>query len=82
MCNSSQFTSKKRWQPLLESDALGYISTQEHVVPHIGATARLFGFNSPEDEEEFASRELSKLSYRTRSVYFIVYKKILVYYVV
>lgn len=59
-----QFSRKKRWQPLMESDGLGYISTQEHVVPHIGATARFFGFNSTGDEEAFASRKLSSPEYK------------------
>lgn len=48
----------------MESDGLGYISTQEHVTPHIGITARLFGFDSADDEEAFASRTLDKPSYR------------------
>jgi len=28
------------WQPLLEDDGAGYFSRQEHVVPHIGLTAK------------------------------------------
>lgn len=48
----------------MESDGLGYISPQEHVVPHIGATARFFGFNSTADEEAFASRKVSSPKYK------------------
>lgn len=58
-----QFAKKKRWQPLLETDGLGYISTQEHVTPHVGVTARFFGFNSTADEEAFASREIEDPHY-------------------
>ncbi|CAN0481165.1 unnamed protein product, partial [Scytosiphon promiscuus] len=31
-----QLTNPNRWQPLVESDGLGYLSTQEHVTPHMG----------------------------------------------
>ena len=48
----------------MESNGLGYISVQEHVTPHIGITARFFGFNSKEDEEAFASRKLEGPDYR------------------
>lgn len=54
-----QFPNKTSWQPLMESDELGYIFTQEHVVSHIGATARFYGLNSTVDEKAFASRQLS-----------------------
>lgn len=50
----------------METNGLGYITSQEHVTPHIGLTGRLWGFLTPEDEEDFASRELSKPSYRNR----------------
>lgn len=59
-----QFSHKRRWQPLMESDGLGYISFQEHVTPHIGMTARFFGFNSTEDEEAYASRHLDPPRYK------------------
>eukprot|EP00752_Nemacystus_decipiens_P004023 g3684.t2 len=61
-----ELVEKKKWQPLLESDGLGYISTQEHVTPHIGSTGRYFGFSSKEDEEAFASRKLKKPDYINR----------------
>lgn len=64
--NTNQFSNKKRWQPLLESDGLGYISTQEHVTPHIGMTGRFFGFKTADEEASFASRKLDKPSYRNR----------------
>ena len=50
----------------MESDGLGYITTQEHVTPHIGMTARLFGFDSIRDEEAFASRKLDPPDYRNQ----------------
>ncbi|CAM9971686.1 unnamed protein product [Ascophyllum nodosum] len=62
-----EFKKKKRWQPLTESDGLGYISSQEHVVPFIGATARYFGFESYKDEEAFANRELDDPDYQYTS---------------
>lgn len=62
--SKSQFKWNKRWQPLLESDGLGYLSAQNHITPHIGITGRLFGFRSKGDEERFASRELPKPGYR------------------
>ena len=34
-----------RWQPLLESDNLGFLFYQEHVVPHIGFTGKSFFFS-------------------------------------
>lgn len=51
---------------MMETDGLGYITTQEHVTPHIGITGRFFGFQTPEDETAFASRELDRPSYRKR----------------
>lgn len=48
----------------MESNDLGYIAIQEHVTPHIGVLARLFGFRSEEDEEAFTSRKLSSPKYR------------------
>lgn len=62
----SQFKRTKKWQPLFESNDLGYISTQEHVTPHIGITARFFGFNNAHDEEAWGSRKLDKPPYRNR----------------
>lgn len=62
----AQFKRTKNWQPLLESDGLGYISTQEHVTPHIGVTARFFGFNTAEEEEAWGSRVLDPPPYRNR----------------
>lgn len=50
----------------MESNGFGYITTQEHVTPHIGVTARFFGFKEAEDEEAYASRELGKPPYRKR----------------
>ena len=50
----------------MESDGLGYLSTQEHVTPHIGVTARFFGFNSDDDEHDFASRKLDEPEYTSR----------------
>ncbi|CAM9609976.1 unnamed protein product, partial [Hapterophycus canaliculatus] len=57
-------TRRKRWQPLTETDGLGYITAQEHVTPFIGVTARFFGFQSPGDESAFACRELDPPSYK------------------
>ena len=50
----------------MESNGLGFLSTQEHVTPHIGVTARFFGFNSKSDEDDFASRKLDQPEYRSR----------------
>eukprot|EP00752_Nemacystus_decipiens_P014976 g13334.t1 len=61
-----KFKRSKDWQPLLESDGLGYITAQEHVTPHIGITARFFGFDTAENEEAWASRQLDKPPYRNR----------------
>eukprot|EP00752_Nemacystus_decipiens_P017791 g15951.t1 len=61
-----KFKHKKRWQPLLESDGIGYITTQEHVTPHIGVTARFLGFRTCKDEDEWGSRKLNKPPYRRR----------------
>eukprot|EP00752_Nemacystus_decipiens_P012197 g10813.t1 len=61
-----EFKHKKSWQPLLESNGLGYISTQEHVTPHIGITARFFGFDTAEEEDAWASREVDQPPYRNR----------------
>ncbi|CAM9270140.1 unnamed protein product [Ectocarpus sp. 6 AP-2014] len=61
-----KFKRTKRWQPLLESDGLGYITAQEHVTPHIGVTARFFGFDTAENEEAWGSRKLDAPSYRNR----------------
>lgn len=61
-----QFKRTKKWQPLLESDGLGYITAQEHVTPHIGITARFFGFDTAENEEAWASRKLDRPPYRNR----------------
>lgn len=58
-----QFKVKDRWQPLTEHDDLGYIFSQMHVTPHIGAMARFYGFNSSEGEEEFSQRELPDPDY-------------------
>jgi hypothetical protein len=33
-------TSPTLWQPLIEDDGLGFFYAQEHVVPHIGFTAK------------------------------------------
>jgi len=52
---------------LLESDGYGYITTQEHVTPHIGVTGRFLGFKTAEEEEAWGSRMLSRPSYRHRS---------------
>ncbi|CAM9420198.1 unnamed protein product [Ectocarpus fasciculatus] len=61
-----ELTNFKRWQPLVESDGLGYVSTQEHVTPHIGRTGRFFGFSSEEDEEAFSSRRTDAPDYLNR----------------
>ncbi|CAN0533141.1 unnamed protein product, partial [Scytosiphon promiscuus] len=61
-----QLANPRRWQPLIESNGLGYLTTQEHVTPHIGVTARFFGFNSKQDEKAFASRELARPEYISR----------------
>ncbi|CAN0096425.1 unnamed protein product [Ectocarpus sp. 4 AP-2014] len=61
-----EFTTVKKWQPLKESDGLGYVSTQEHVTPHIGSTGRYFGFSSTEDEEDFSSRKVDGPDYLNR----------------
>ncbi|CBN74946.1 expressed unknown protein [Ectocarpus siliculosus] len=61
-----EFTDFKKWQPLVESDGLGYVSSQEHVTPHIGSTGRYFGFSSKEDEEDFSSRTIDAPDYLNR----------------
>ncbi|CAM9676919.1 unnamed protein product, partial [Hapterophycus canaliculatus] len=61
--SSGQLTRRKRWQPLMETNDLGYITTQEHVTPHIGVTGRFFGFQTSEEEAAFASRELDSPIY-------------------
>eukprot|EP00752_Nemacystus_decipiens_P007406 g6624.t1 len=61
-----EFKRTKKWQPLLESNGLGYITTQEHVTPHIGITARFMGFHTVDDEEAWGSRKLDKPPYRHR----------------
>ncbi|CAM9585307.1 unnamed protein product, partial [Ectocarpus sp. 12 AP-2014] len=61
-----ELTNIKRWQPLVESDGLGYVSTQEHVTPHIGSTGRYLGFSSKEDEEAFSSRTIDAPDYLNR----------------
>ncbi|CAM9184717.1 unnamed protein product, partial [Laminaria digitata] len=61
-----KLTKTSRWQPLIESNGLGFLSTQEHVTPHIGVTARFFGFNSLADEDAFASRQLAQPEYKSR----------------
>lgn len=61
-----QFTNTFDWQPLLESDGVGYITAQEHVTPHIGVTSRFFGFNTSDDEEEWGSRYLDTPEYINR----------------
>ena len=48
-----QVTAERKWQALSETDDLGYIFFQRHVTPYIGAVARFFGFNSPDDETTF-----------------------------
>lgn len=62
-----QFKHTKKWQPLLESDGFGYISTPEHVTPHIGVTGRFLGFRTAEDEEAWGSRKLNRPPYMNRS---------------
>lgn len=47
----------------MQDNGLGYISSQMHVTPHIGALGRFYGFNSTEDETTFASRELKDPDY-------------------
>eukprot|EP00903_Cladosiphon_okamuranus_P012376 g11599.t1 len=61
-----KFKRTKKWQPLLESNGFGYISTQEHVTPHIGITARFFGFNSTADEKAWGLRQLEEPPYMNR----------------
>ena len=39
---------ESRWQPLLESDSLGFLYHQEHVTPHIGYTGQSFVFSNDE----------------------------------
>ncbi|CAM9482619.1 unnamed protein product [Ectocarpus fasciculatus] len=64
-CNTPyKLTHKSYWQPLLESNGYGYLSTQEHVTPHIGSTGRYYGFNSEDDERAFASRTVADPGYR------------------
>ena len=61
-----QFEHTMKWQPLMESDGYGYITTQEHVTPHIGVTGRFFGFKTAEDEEAWESRQLGGPPYSNR----------------
>jgi hypothetical protein len=42
------------WEPLLESDEMGYFVRQEHVTPHVGFTGRLYGLTT-EEYESFSS---------------------------
>ncbi|CAB1104024.1 CPO-like [Ectocarpus sp. CCAP 1310/34] len=65
-CRRSQFSSTKRWQPLMESNGLGYLNSQVHVTPHIGVTGRFFGFNTSEDEEAWGARTLDRPPYQNR----------------
>lgn len=60
-----QFKKTDRWQPLTQHDDLGRVTSQMHVTPHIGALGRFYGFNSTEDEEMFAARELEDPEYRS-----------------
>ncbi|CAM9706452.1 unnamed protein product, partial [Scytosiphon promiscuus] len=62
-----EFKKKSKWQPLMESDGLGYVYVQEHVTPHIGSTGRFFGFSSKDDEDDFAARKLSRPAYNNKS---------------
>lgn len=39
---------KYSWEPLLESNNLGYFTSQRHITPQIGFTARLFGLEIAE----------------------------------
>ncbi|CAN0141131.1 unnamed protein product, partial [Discosporangium mesarthrocarpum] len=67
-CNSPwKLKRKHRWQPLVETDGVGYISHQQHVTPYIGATARLFGFESKKKEQEFISRRSPYPNYKYHS---------------
>lgn len=53
---------------MLESNGLGYVAAPEHVTPHIGMTARFFGFKTAEEEDSFASRKVDSPSYRNRLI--------------
>ena len=48
-----------KWQPLLESDGLGFLFFQEHVVPHIGFTGKSIFLG----DDEICSRKASKPEY-------------------
>ncbi|CAM9150528.1 unnamed protein product [Ectocarpus sp. 8 AP-2014] len=61
-----KFSSTERWQPLMESNGLGYVNSQVHVTPHIGVTGRFFGFNTAEDEEAWGARTLDRPPYQDR----------------
>lgn len=64
-----QFKHTMKWQPLLESDGLGYVYAPEHVTPHIGVTGRFWGFNTSEDEDAWGSRQSDRTPYRFRFVH-------------
>jgi len=52
-------TDKRRWQPLLEHNQQGFMFHQEHVVPHIGDTARSIFLT----DEEICDRDLEDPEY-------------------
>lgn len=51
-----------RWQPLPEDNGRGYITHQEHVVPHVGYTGRSLHFG----DNEFCAKKLNKPRYDYR----------------
>ena len=46
--NPWEISDIKRWQPLLESDEIGFLYYQEHVCPHIGFTGKSFVYSNNE----------------------------------
>lgn len=70
-----RLSNSERWQPLLENDGLGFLFNQEHVVPHIGDTARsmflddgtICAMRAPNPEYNYFS-EIEQLLERNRNL--------------
>jgi hypothetical protein len=55
-----KITDPKTWQPLIESDGLGFFYAQEHVTPHIGTMAKPVIFS----REDIDARNLGNPKYK------------------
>ena len=58
-CHHPQITDATAWQPLIDSNDLGFFYAQEHVTPHIGTTARPVVLT----QDEHAARTLDSPNY-------------------